>query len=103
MSIIYALTLTLTPLLPFFFSFKLVYLDTSMVASTIGSERVRTFSGNCFKNAMRMVEKINLRLGFSRNVNDKKLKWRVKRGVIGFLPPPGGPIAHTNCASDCVK
>lgn len=27
------------------------------------------------------------------------LKWRRKRGVTAFLPPPGGPIAEISCMS----
>lgn len=73
--------------------------DTSMVASTSGSVSFLTASEKGFKKVLRMVSNISFKLGVSKNVNDKKLKWRMNRGVIGFLPPPGGPIAQTNCTS----
>lgn len=47
----------------------------------------------------KMVEKIFLLLVSSISVNDRKLKWRVKRWVMGFLPPPGGPMAHAKFMS----
>lgn len=46
-----------------------------------------------------MVEKIFFLLLLSISVKDRKLKWRVKRMVMGFLPPPGGPMAHAKLTS----
>lgn len=47
----------------------------------------------------RMVEKIFFLLASSISVKDRKLKWRVKRWVIGFRPPPGGPMAQAKLMS----
>lgn len=47
----------------------------------------------------RMVEKIFFLLASSISVKDRKLKWRVKRWVMGFRPPPGGPMAHAKLMS----
>lgn len=47
----------------------------------------------------RMVEKIFLLLASSISLRDRKLKWRVKRWVMGFRPPPGGPIAQAKLMS----
>lgn len=47
----------------------------------------------------RMVEKIVFLLASSISVKDKKLKWRVKRWVMGFRPPPGGPMAQAKLMS----
>lgn len=41
----------------------------------------------------RILEKIFFLLLSSISVNERKLKWRVRRGVTAFLPPPGGPMA----------
>ena len=32
----------------------------------------------------------------SSSVNERKLKWREKWGVMGLHMPPGGSIVHTN-------
>lgn len=32
-------------------------------------------------------------------MKDRKLKWRVKRWVMGFRPPPGGPMAQAKLMS----
>ena len=47
----------------------------------------------------RMVEKIVFLLASSISVKDSKLKWRVKRWVMGFRPPPGGPMAQAKLMS----
>ncbi len=47
----------------------------------------------------RMVEKIFFLLASSISAKERKLKWRVKRWVMGFLPPPGGPMAHAKFMS----
>lgn len=47
----------------------------------------------------RMVEKIFFLLASSISVKDSKLKWRVKRWVMGFRPPPGGPMAQAKLMS----
>lgn len=39
----------------------------------------------------------------SSSVNDMILKCLCRRGVIGFLPPPGGPMAHTNDMSTSLR
>lgn len=46
-----------------------------------------------------MVEKIFFLLVSSISVKDSKLKWRVKRWVTGFRPPPGGPMAQAKFMS----
>ena len=39
----------------------------------------------------------------SSSVNEMWLKWRENRGVMGFLPPPGGPMAPTNIMSTSLR
>lgn len=52
----------------------------------------------------RMVEKIVFLLASSISVKDRKLKWRVRRWVMGFRPPPGGPMAQAKLMSTiCLK
>ncbi|TNN27876.1 hypothetical protein EYF80_061977 [Liparis tanakae] len=46
-----------------------------------------------------MVEKIVFLLASSISVKDRKLKCRVKRWVMGFRPPPGGPMAQAKLMS----
>ena len=42
-----------------------------------------------------MEENIFVMVESSNDSMAMRLKWRVKRFVIAFLPPPGGPMAHT--------
>ena len=46
-----------------------------------------------------MVAKMRCLLSSSNSVKDRWLKCLKKRGVTGFLPPPGGPIAETKLMS----
>ena len=46
-----------------------------------------------------MVEKIRTSVSSSNSVKVSMLKCRIIRGVMWFLPPPGGPIAPTKSVS----
>ena len=46
-----------------------------------------------------MVEYILCLLASSISQKESKLKCRENLGVIGFLPPPGGPIAQSKLTS----
>lgn len=55
------------------------------------------------KKAPRMVVKMRPTLLSDISVKEMKLKWRRKRLVTGLRPPPGGPMAATNCVSMMVR
>ena len=46
-----------------------------------------------------MFEKMRVMVLSSKSLTVIMLKCRMKRGVIGFLPPPGGPMAPMNWMS----
>jgi hypothetical protein len=51
------------------------------------------------KKAPRMVVKMRCTLSSLISLKDRKWKWRSRRLVTGLRPPPGGPMAATNCVS----
>ena len=73
-------------------------LYTSMVVSTMVSVNPIP-SGNAAKKAPKIGRKMVRLLTSSSSVMARKLKWRVKRLVTGFRPPPGGPIAQQKVMS----
>mmetsp|Transcript_6911 Transcript_6911/g.16611 ORF Transcript_6911/g.16611 Transcript_6911/m.16611 type:complete len:242 (-) Transcript_6911:590-1315(-) len=70
-----------------------------MVDSTMSSQHCCTGPGNALTKSLRIVPKIEALPAFETSTRPTTLKWRRKRGVTSWRPPPGGPIEPTNTMS----
>jgi len=75
-----------------------------MVAATIWSPTVKYSGGKSWflRWKATTVEKMRTMVSSLNALMLHMLKWRRKRGVTAFLPPPGGPMAAITCRSTSV-